>query len=71
MSQLEYLTDQNGHKKAVVIPIDLWNRLFLTDDPLDEEISESIENYCLNKAMDEGKKSSLMNRKEALAWLVL
>ena len=78
MFDLEYLTDKNGQLKAVVIPIDLWEQLFLKYDASEdgftsvnhvEELSESIEDYCLNKAMDEAKESPLLTREEALAYL--
>jgi hypothetical protein len=69
MLELEYLTDKKGQLKAVVIPIKLWERLFLTVDASAEELSEAIEDYCLNKAMDEAKESPLLNRDEALAYL--
>ncbi len=69
MYELEYLTDKNGQTKAVVIPIELWNRLFLRNDTSDEDLSEAMEDYCLNKAMDEAKETPLLSRDEALAWL--
>ena len=78
MFDLEYLTDKNGQLKAVVIPIDLWKQLFLKCDASEdgftsvnhvEELSESIEDYCLNKAMDEAEESPLLTREEALAYL--
>jgi len=69
MFDLEYLTDKNGQLKAVVIPIELWEQLFQKDDASVEELSESVEDYCLNKAMDETQESPLLNREEALAYL--
>lgn len=27
MNNIEYLTDKNGQKKAVVIPIEIWNKI--------------------------------------------
>lgn len=69
MHELEYLMDKNGQTKAVVVPIELWNRLFLRNDTSDEDLSEAMEDYCLNKAMDEAKETPLLNRDEALAWL--
>ncbi len=69
MIQLEYLTDQNGYKKAVVVPIDLWNSIFKDNEPSEEEMAEIMEDYCMNKAMDEAIDSPLMIRDEALAWL--
>jgi hypothetical protein len=29
--ELEYLTDKSGQLKAVVVPIELWKRLFLEE----------------------------------------
>jgi len=69
MLELEYLTDKSGQLKAVVVPIELWKQLFLRDDVSVEELSEAMEDYCLGKAMDEAKKSPLLSREEALAYL--
>ncbi len=69
MLELEYLTDKEGQLKAVVIPIDLWEQLFLPSDASTEELSEAIKDYCLGKAMDEAKESSLLSREEAIAYL--
>lgn len=69
MLELEYLTDKDGQLKAVVIPIELWEQLFVPDDASSEELTEAIEDYCLNKAMDEAKESPLLSREEALAYL--
>ncbi len=66
--QLTYLTDKNGTAIAVVVPIQLWRQL-LPDDPAPEAIAEAIEDYCLNKAMDEGKDSPLLSQTDALAYL--
>ena len=55
--------------KAVVVPIQLWQQLFPEDITSIEELSEAIEDYCLNKAMDEAKASPLMTREQALAYL--
>jgi hypothetical protein len=60
MFELEYLTDKNGQLKGVVVPIELWKQLFIEDDASAKELSE---------AMDEGKESPLLSRKEALAYL--
>jgi hypothetical protein len=51
----------------VVIPIDLWRQLLPTEDSSTEAIGEALEDYCLNRAMNEGKQTPLMNRAEALA----
>lgn len=69
MFDLEYLTDKNGQLKAIVIPIKLWEQLFPKDDASVEKLSEAIEDYCLNKAMDEAKESPLLSREEALDYL--
>ena len=69
MLELEYLTDKSGQLKAIVVPIELWKQLFLKDDASTEEFSEAIEDYCLNKAMDEAKETPLLSREEALAYL--
>ena len=34
-----------------------------------EELLVTVENYCLSKAMDEAKRSLLLNREEALVYL--
>ena len=69
MLELEYLTDKNGQLKAVVVPIELWNKLFVEPDTSLETLSEAIENYALSKAMDEAKETPLLNREEALTLL--
>lgn len=69
MQDFTYLTDKDGNALAVVIPIQLWRQLFLSDSPTPEAIEEAIEDYCLNKAIDEGKDSPLLNRTDALAYL--
>jgi len=69
MLEVDYLTDKNGHPKAVMIPIELWRQILPRDPDSTEDISEAFENYCLNKAMDEAKTSPLLNRKQALDYL--
>ena len=69
MLELEYLIDNNGQRKAVVISMELWEKMFLSNDVSPEDVSEAIEDYCMNKAMDEAPKSPLLNREEALAYL--
>lgn len=69
MIEVEYLTDKDGQLKAVVVPIELWRQILPRDVTSIEELSEAIEDYCLNKAMDEAKESPLLNRDEALAFL--
>jgi hypothetical protein len=69
MLNLEYLTDQEGRQTAVVIPINLWRKILPSDDVSADAIGEALEGYCLNRAMDEGKQTPLLNRAEALAYL--
>ncbi|HEY9620394.1 MAG TPA: hypothetical protein V6C78_08495 [Crinalium sp.] len=66
---IEYLTDAEGHPKAVVIPIELWRKLLPQNNDSIEDLAENIEAYCLNKAMDEAKGSPLLNREDALKFL--
>ncbi len=67
--ELEYLTDKQGHHKAVVVPIDIWKKIISTDSPSIEELTEGMEDYCLNKAMDEAKYYTAVGREEALKFL--
>jgi hypothetical protein len=69
MLNLEYLTDQEGRQTAVVIPIDVWRKILPSDDVPADAIGEAIEDYCLNRAIDEGKQTPLLNRAEALVYL--
>ena len=69
MLELEYLTDTKGKTKAVVIPIEVWERLFINEESSIDDINESMEDYALGKAMDEAKGSALFDRDEALAYL--
>jgi hypothetical protein len=69
MLNLEYLTNAEGNKIAVVIPIDIWRKLLPTEDTSLDELTEAIEDYCLNKAMDESMNTPLLDRNQALAYL--
>ena len=69
MIEIEYLIDNTGQQKAVVIPIELWRQLLPQGETSIKEMSENIEDYCLNKAMDEALQSPLLNRLEALRYL--
>ena len=69
MLNIAYITDKDGQQKAVVIPIELWRKILPQKNASVEDISEEVENYCLNRAMDEAEGSPLLNRKEALAFL--
>lgn len=69
MIEFEYLTDKDGKPKAVVIPMEVWQRITTTETVSEAELSEGIEDYCLNKAMDEAKDSPLLDRAAALEFL--
>ncbi|MDJ0680247.1 MAG: hypothetical protein QNJ18_10335 [Xenococcaceae cyanobacterium MO_167.B52] len=69
MSEIEYLTDKNGQPKAIVIPIEFWRQLFAEEEISLAELSEKLEDYCLNKAMDEAKQTPLLDREAALKYL--
>lgn len=70
MFNLEYLTDQSGQPKAVVIPIALWQQIFPRAVPSEpEEITLAIEDYCLHQAMNEASQTPLLETDEALAYL--
>ena len=69
MVEIEYLTDKNGRQKAVVIPIELWKKIFPMDDASIKAISDDMEDYCLSKAMDEAQQTPLLTREEALNFL--
>lgn len=69
MFEIEYLTDKNGQPKVVVIPIEVWKRVFTAESISEDELSEGLEDYCLNKAMDEAKNSPLLEREAALEFL--
>ncbi len=69
MTGVQYLTDQQGKPRAVVLPIELWRRLLPRDDASIEELTDAVEDYCLGKAMDEGRETPLLSREEALEYL--
>ncbi len=69
MNGIEYLTDTQGKLKGIFIPIDIWKKVFPEFPQSLEELIESIEDYCLNKAMDEAKSTPLLSREEALRFL--
>jgi hypothetical protein len=69
MLNLEYLTNQDGQPTAVVIPIDIWRQLLPFENASLENLSDAIEDYCFNKAMDEGKRSPLYSQDQAKAFL--
>ncbi|MCP3959882.1 MAG: hypothetical protein GY719_18720 [bacterium] len=66
MTGVHYLTDQQGEPQAVVLPIELWRRLLPREDPSPEELAAALEDYCLGRAIDEGRRTPLLSRDEAL-----
>lgn len=69
MSEIEYLTDSNGNTKAVVIPMELWEKILPHPIRTTDELEEAVENYCLNKAMDEATETPILDLKAALEFL--
>jgi hypothetical protein len=67
--EIEYVTDKAGQPKAVVLPIELWRRILPSGDVTDEELADAIEDYCLGKAMDQGRQTTLLGREDALEYL--
>jgi hypothetical protein len=63
---IEYLTDAQGNPSAVVIPMTLWRRIFPKNTNSSENTVEAIEDYCLNRVMDEAQTTPLFGREEAL-----
>ena len=68
-SAIDYLTDADGNPKAVVIPIDLWRQLLPQGGDSMQDLAENLEDYCLNKAMDEAQETPLLSREDALNFL--
>ena len=66
---LEYLTNQDGEVSAVVIPIELWRKIIPIQEVSGEQLADAVEDYCMNKAMDEAVNTPLLNRSEALTYL--
>lgn len=67
---IQYLTDTQGEPSAVVIPIDLWRKIFPGNSITStENIAEEIEDYCLNQATDEATETPLLDREAALEFL--
>lgn len=69
MQEIEYLPDRNGKTKAVIIPIEIWTNLFPHEPDSLEEITETIEDYCLGKAMDEAQETPLLDIEVVLKYL--
>ncbi|MBF2057779.1 MAG: hypothetical protein IGQ45_11320 [Cyanobacterium sp. T60_A2020_053] len=68
MENVEYLIDIDGNKKAVVIPMEIWEKI-IPKEIDDDDLPEYLENYCLNQAMDEAKLTLLLDAESALKFL--
>ncbi len=68
-SAIDYLTDSEGNPKAEVIHIELWRLLLPQGGESMQDLAENLEDYCLNKAMDEAQATPLLSREDALAFL--
>ncbi|MFB2921444.1 MULTISPECIES: hypothetical protein [Aerosakkonema] len=66
---IEYITNKDGDVSAVVIPIELWRQILPNEKVSVEQLAEAVEDYCMNKAMDEAVNTPLLDRAEALAYL--
>ncbi|MBE9061725.1 hypothetical protein [cf. Phormidesmis sp. LEGE 11477] len=66
---IEYTRDSEGKLRAVVIPIDLWVKIFPDAASSVEDVAEGLEDYCLGKAMDEAAETPLLGIEEAVAFL--
>lgn len=66
----QFVIDQAGNKTAVLIDLPTWQKIVATlttltaADPL-----EALEDYALNRAIDEAQDSPILTRAEALAFL--
>jgi hypothetical protein len=69
MLEIEYLKDVNGEPTGVVIPIEVWKQIFPEGEITLDELSDRLEDYCLNQAMDEAMSTPLLDRKTALQYL--
>ncbi len=67
--KLEFIANSQGKVKGVVIPIEVWKKAFPNTPDTWEELVETLEDYCLNKAMEEAKETPLLTREEALQYL--
>ena len=66
---IQYLTDTQGNPNAVITAIAIWKQIFPENLNSVEMLTESIEDYCLNRAMDEALEMPLLSQAEALKFL--
>ncbi|MFM7192969.1 MAG: hypothetical protein ACKOX2_19475 [Microcystaceae cyanobacterium] len=58
----QYLADTQGNPNAVVIAIAIWKQIFPENLNSVEMLTESIKDYCLNRAMDEALETPLLSQ---------
>jgi hypothetical protein len=66
---IQYLTDTQGNPNAVITAIAIWKQIFPENLNSVEMLTESIEDYCLNRAIDEALEMPLLSQAEALKFL--
>lgn len=49
--------------------VNSWGITPKDEDATVEELTEAVEDHCLSKAMDEGRRTPLLERDDALAFL--
>ncbi|MFM7714269.1 MAG: hypothetical protein ACKO7A_16635 [Microcystis sp.] len=59
---IQHLTDTQGNPNAVVIAIAIWKLIFPENLNSVEMLTESIEDYCLNRAIDEALETPLLSQ---------
>jgi len=69
MLNIEYLTNKDGDVSAVVIPIELWRQMLPNQEFSVAQLADAVEDYCMNKAMNEAVNTPLLDHSKALAYL--
>jgi len=68
MENLNLIKDFNGNTSFVVIPYNFFNQFFPEDFTI-QAMSEYFEDYAMNTAMNEAKKTDLLGKEDALKYL--
>ncbi|GAB4436048.1 MAG: hypothetical protein Kow0031_17810 [Anaerolineae bacterium] len=70
LSHHQFLVDQAGNKTAVLVDLSTWQKIVdaLIALATPEQV-EALEDFALNRAMDEAADSPALSRAEALAML--
>lgn len=70
LAQNQFVVDQAGNKTAVLVDLATWQEIVSTLSALaNPEKLEALEDFALNRAMDEAQNSPALSRAEALAFL--